>query len=190
MATRKQIEDSWFTFANTNTPPEVTVIFSDQVSGEQGPRPKKPFITIKLLTGPIAKNFDDLRFKGDLGPPEENNVAYNLAGIRQNTVSLQAFGVGSQDNLALLQTLVDDPVAKQVLKTGADIAIVSRGQVLDVSELIDVGFERRHVLDIVFNTSSKVETVPGSIEKASISGKLKKADGSEIEIDEFEVPTT
>ncbi len=186
---RKSIEDAWFTFVDDNTPGGVTVIFAEEVTGSQAPRPQKPFITIKLLSGPTTKSMDDLRFKNDPGPPEENNTIYTLAGLRQYTVSLQAFGIGSQDNLSLVQTLLEDPDERQKLKT-ADISIVNRGQVLDISEIVDVGFERRHVLDIIFNSSSNVDVAPGSIEKATISGKLKKADGTEIIIDEVQVPNT
>ena len=188
MASRQEKKDAWYDFVNDNTPKNVTVIFAEQVSGEMSPRPRKPFITLKFLNGPQPKNFDDLRYKGDQGLPTENKVAYTLAGLRQNTISIQAFGEGSEDSLALVQTLLDSPVHKDKLKA-VGIAIVSRGQILDVSELIDVGFERRHVLDVVFNTSSNVDVVPGSIEKASISGKLKKADDTEIDT-QFEVPAT
>lgn len=186
---RNTIEQAWFDYCTLNTPNEFTIIFSEEVSGSQGPRPQKPFITLKLLTGPIPRgSFDNLRFKGDNGPPNENNVAYELSGLRQNSISIQAFGKDSQDTLGLLLTLLDAPQSIADFKASADIAIVSRGEVTDISALIDVGFERRHSLDILFNTSSNVEIVPGSIEKTQVSGKMKKADGTEIIVDPVDIP--
>ena len=187
--TRKQLEDAWWEFLDQNTPKNVTVVHAEAVSGKQGPRPQKPFITIKFINGPQPKNFDDVRYKGDAGAPTENKETYTLAGLRQRTVSIKAHGQDSDDHLALIQALLDDQSAISVLKQET-VSIVSRGQVLDISELIDTGYERRHVLDVIFNTSSNVDVVTGSIEKAGITGRIKDADGSsEIEKD-FEVPAT
>lgn len=186
---RNTIEQAWFSYCDSNTPAEVTVVFSEEVSGSQGPRAPKPFITIKLLSGPTPKGSNDnLRFKDDPGPPEENNVTYELSGLRQHSVSLQAFGDGSQDNLAKLQTLFGSPAVVEFFKANGDIAIVSRGTVIDISAVIDVGFERRHSLDVIFNTSSNIDVVVGSIEKAEVGGTLKKADDTEITVDPVEIP--
>lgn len=186
---RETILQSWFSYCDSNTPANVTVVFAEEVSGSQGPRPQKPFITLKLVSGPTPKgSTDNLRFKNDPGPPEENNVTYELSGLRQHSISIQSFGEGSQDNLAKLQTLFDSPIVVQFFKDNGDIAIVNKGTVIDISALIDVGFERRHSLDVIFNTSSNVDVIVGSIEKAEVGGTLKKADGTEIIVDPVEIP--
>ena len=54
------------------------------------------------------------------------------------------------------------------------IAIVDRGTVTKISELLETGFEERHSLDVTFNSSAKVETNIGPIEKARVSGTIKE----------------
>ena len=197
MAKRSVIETSLFDFVDKNTPNEVTVIFAEEVSGSQGPRPKKPFTTIKILSGPTTVSFsDNLRFKSDpLGPNDprtENSPSpvYSLGGIRGYSVSLQAFGVGSQDNLQFLQDIMNSPEVVENFKLAGDIAIVSRGSIIDLSALIDTGYERRHSLDIVFNSASNVDVEAGAIEKAEIEGTLEKTDIDAIDIEPFTVPET
>lgn len=186
--TRENILQTWRKFIEANTSNAIgpdKVIFAEEVTGSQGPRPKKPFITIKLISGPTSKpSFDNLRFKEEKVAPE--SPIWEIGGQRQRVVSLQAFGVDSEDELASIQNHLDAPEAVEFFKTEVDVAIVNKGTILDISEIIEAGFERRHSLDITFNHASNVESKAGAIEKTSISGKIVDVDGSEIIVEEFE----
>lgn len=190
MTTRAQIEEAWFDFCvkyTSNSINDQKVIFAEEVSGEAAPRPKKPFITIKLISGPTNKAAtSNLRFEGnpDLGAA---NIDWSLNDQVQRVVSLQAFGKNSEDELRGLQRVMDSFDVVSHFKKNGDIAIVNKGTILDISAQIDVGFERRHSLDITFNHADHAIVQEGAIEKTAISGKLKTADGDEIIVDEFEV---
>ncbi len=189
MANRETVLQAWRKYCVQFTSAAIDdkkVIFSEEVTGSSGPRPGKPFITLKLLSGPSPKpSFDNLRFEGDKPAPALD--LWSSGGQRQGVVSIQAFGLGSEDELASIQNFLDTFDGIQFFKNDGDIAIVSKGTILDISALVEVGFERRHVLDITFNHSSNVTSEAGAIEKTSISGKLKGIDGKEIIVDEFEV---
>lgn len=180
MATHSQIKSAWYEFVSQNVAPEVTVVFAEAVTGNPSPRPPKPYVTIKVISGPIATGLDEYRL----------NVGgtFDVTGLRKYTVNLQAFGVEAYDILATLQTLIDNREKRAVLTDQADISVVNRGAVTDLSELLETGYESRASLDITFNSSTAIDTEITPIEKAAVSGTISKDDSSSIDVPEFEIP--
>jgi hypothetical protein len=173
---RSTIEAAWYKFVNDNTESEVTVIFAD----ESAPRPNKPYITLKIISGPNAKGFDDIRYI--------NNTEFSLSGMRQYSLSIQGFGVDMHDALSKLQTILDSPNVIAQLKEDADIAIVNKGSVSDITVALETSFERRFNMDIIFNTSENLSITLDVIESTKIGGKLIKEDNTENIVDDFLVP--
>jgi len=105
-------------------------------------------------------------------------------------MSLQAFGQGGHDSLALLQSKVFERGIKEngslnlaeFLKSKG-IAIVNRGTILDIPENLGVGFEKRATFDIIFNIANNFETDIGDIEQVTVKGKVVLPDASEIIVD-------
>lgn len=159
---RTELERHWFDFVEANVPEEFTVTYAEVITGKDAPRPKPPYITLKI-TGPRPRGFDELRKEGD---------GFKVSGMRQYTMSIMAMGEGAHDALSDLVTKMDDPYASVEIKRM--VGIVDRGDVLDVSALLEAGYERRASLDIIFNSAKNVGTEIKPIEHVSIGGTLKQ----------------
>jgi hypothetical protein len=179
MSTRAALLSAWFDFAENNTEDEVTVIYEES----SGPRPPRPYVTLKIIAGPSEKAFDELR-----PIPADPNKKFDLTGIRQYTVSMKAFGEAAHDILSDLQLCLEAPDSIEFFIRNEDIAVVSRGPVTDISALLETGFETRAVMDVIFNAVVSKVVDPSTIESTEISGTLENADGSDTTVGPFEVP--
>ena len=50
---------AWFDYCTNVLPGEWTVAFAEEVSGADGVRPPKPYITLKIISGPRKLTVDD-----------------------------------------------------------------------------------------------------------------------------------
>lgn len=172
--TRNDIENAWWKYVRSMTNlDQDKIIFSEELTRKDGPRPKPPFITIKILSGPTPIGIDELRVK------EGFTDKFQLQGLRQYTVSIQSFGVEGYDLLDDLQTSLDDSERTRQLYVDAEIAIVSRGVLTDITALMETGHEKRSALDIVFNTNKKLDTSMVPIEHVGFTGTLEGAGAGE-----------
>lgn len=164
--TDNPIEQAWYQFCKDNLDPSVTVTFAQELSGQDAPRPVGSYVTLNVISGPITKGMDELR-------KSETTDFFDITGERQYTLTIEAFRSGSRTNLEKLQLLLDSSVELKKLKESeADIAVVERGAVTNIAALLGTGFERRHSMDVVFNSSVKLETDIEPIESARISGTV------------------
>lgn len=169
--TRNCIETAWYEFVrNFTTVENLTVIFADELSPNtgQGPRPPRPYVTLKIISGPEpVYQFDDFRFNSATNK-------FEICGLRQYSISIQSFGVDAIEALSELQMKLDLPEAIQCFhESDADISIVNKGPVTNISSLLETGFEDRASMDVVFNTTKSVESDPGIIEKIDFEGTLE-----------------
>ena len=163
---------AWFDYCTNVLPGEWTVAFAEEVSGADGVRPPKPYITLKIISGPRKLTVDDnLRNK-------ESTDEFYLIGQRGYTLSIKSFGTDYVDGLEKVSTLLEDPVNWEQLKADADISIVDGGSVSDISAKLETGFEKRATLDIIFNSSNNIITSIGPIESVEVSGAIKSEDSS------------
>ena len=158
--------------------PKIPVI----VDRPNTPRPKLPYFAL-LLTTPIQK-------VGSRDSREHvNDTKWNIGGQRRFTLSVRSYVetadknfFQSQDLLAQLQDSLEDETRRTDLTT-AGLAVWFSTDILDITELLETGFESRAQFDIEFGIASNRETDLGAIEKVKIQGTV---DG-ETE-PEFQVP--
>lgn len=140
------IKSAWFAFVDQFIQCEnLTVIFAET---SPGPRPSKPYLSMRLI-GPKVLSFqDDQRFN-----PSTN--LFEVKGLREYTISIQAFGVDASDILGEIQTKLSYPEVTEFFSShDADIGIVDRGDVLNVTELLDTAYEARAAMDVRFYSKS------------------------------------
>lgn len=175
---RSILEDAWWKFIrNASQLDQSKVVFSQELTGKDGPRPKPPFIAFTISGGPRVNGFDDLRRTGD---------KFELQGLRQYTLSVQAFGEECFDLLGDLATSLDDTERAYQLYKDAEVAIVNRGNVVNITALLEAGYESRASLDIIFNSNKKFSTSIVPIERVKIQGTISGAGAGEHTIGPFE----
>lgn len=180
------INNAWYDWVARLVGRDVEVVFLQELTGHDAPRPQGQYIGLQITAGPLPKGFDEIRAQKDSsGDP---NDKFDLCGERQYTLNIQAFRAGSRQLLARLQTLLDSPdESKRLKESEADIAIVERGGIIDVSALLETGFERRHSMDVVFNSSVNIETDLEPIERVRVSGTGKDGKTGDNSVGPFEV---
>lgn len=154
---------AWYLYAKECVPNNWTVTYAKQT--DDSPRPPKPYLTLNIIAGPRPLTMDDeLRYIDD-------DEFGSLVGQRSHTLSIQAYGDGFNDILSKIQSFLDDPDKRDLLRE-ADIAVTSKGAITDISRALSTGYEHRASLDIVFNSSNNLLTGIGPIEKVEITGAL------------------
>ena len=171
------IIQAWIDYSKKVLSSDWTITRAEEVTGKDAPRPSGSYITIKTISGPRKLTLDDeLRFNGK----SEGESNYNLVGQRAYTLSIKAFRAGHNDALQDLSTCLDDPDLCAFLKEKADIAITNKGDVIDISGVLETGFEGRSSLDIIFNSSNNKETNVGLIERIVVTGEITTESGKKI----------
>jgi len=188
--TLSKLKDAWYRFCVDNTSLDnLTVIFSEELAPgtSQGPRPAKPYLTLRF-SGPMAPSpTDDFRYDA----VEEK---FELSGLREYTVSIQVFGIEAMDCIAEIQTKLSLPEVTEFFASHkAQIGIVDRGSVMNVTELLDTGFEARAAVDVRFYTTSDdpegpIESTEKSIGKVEYDGTVTNGKTQHISGD-VEEPT-
>jgi len=173
------IELAWFNFVTASILtdfPDHKVIFSEG----DGPRPQKPYVTLKI-TGPNRVTITD--------PRRYNSDAdkFRFEGHRRYNLSLQSYGVDHTDVLDEIILGTQDPDLKQVLKD-CDIGVEIRGNVTDITSLVSTAWEKRGSLDISFLASKIKLTNIEPVESAEIDGEMSRADDTKIIVNKFTVP--
>lgn len=162
---------AWFNFVKSVVPPEWTVTFADQK--DDAPRPPKPYITLKIISGPKPKMLRDTK---QFIEGEDNAF---LVGLRAYSLSIQAYGADFNDALGDIITMLDDDDARDTLRA-ADIGSINKGGIIDISKRLPTGFESRASLDILFNSSNTKETGIGTIETVVVTGEMETENGTII----------
>jgi len=174
MISRTKLENVWFKAIDRFTPDDFTVVVAEELIGENRPEVPKPYITLKLISGPIPEGItENVRV---------DNGKRILSSLRTYTVSLQGFGAGAHDALASLCTLLYGETLPNFLSEKAEIAIQNRGQVADISAKKNVGFERRASLDVIFHVPNNVVENLDVIETVEIGGNILREDCTPKEV--------
>lgn len=178
MSRQLQLETAWFNFVSIAIKdefPDHSVIFAES----DGPRPDKPYLTLKV-TGPARVTTTD--------PKVYNADAdkFRFETWRRYNLSIQSYGVSHLDVLDDIILGSQNPDFKQNL-TDCDIGVEIRGNIIDLSDKHSTGWERRGSLDISFLASKIKLTNIGTIESTEISGEMVKANDDKINVDKFTV---
>lgn len=144
------IDNAWYGFVTGfSSASPLEVIFADQ----DAPRPPvKPFITIKVISGPSRIfQFDDFR-------RQIYSQNFEQGGSRQYTVSFNCYGVGAQDILGELQTLILGEVANRFLYDRPEqIAITQVGNIQNLTDILEARREEHYQFDVLFTALARVE---------------------------------
>ena len=175
--TNEKLIQAWIDYCNKIVTEEWTVTRAEAAPGRNAPRPEGPYLTLKIISGPGHLTLDDeLRSNGK----DEGERNFDLVGQRSYTISIKAYRSGHNDILNDISTCLDEPDLYEFLKETANIAVTNRGAVIDISGLIETGYEGRSSLDIFFNSTNIKEVGVGLIEGVQVSGGLETEGGRVI----------
>lgn len=113
------------------------------VAGTKGPRPAKPYFTVRVTAAKA----------GDLGPAERIDglngsiPRARMKEQREATVSIQGFGTGAQDVLDTFALNIDSPASLSAQGTTKVACMVMSGP-SDMSEVVDTAEEPRTLLEL------------------------------------------
>lgn len=146
---------------------------------QNSPRPALPYFSFKLLT-PAAKSGDDAQsYDADTG-------TFNVGGQREMTVSFHCYTEDegkAYDYMALWQASLQLYGTQASLRTSG-IAVWLIGDVDDLSQLLNTGYEGRSHMDVRFGIASNLSEAPGFIETAEITGTVDTGvEDLEVEFD-------
>lgn len=176
---RTDIIEPWVKFLTQETLfPRIPIL----VLNQNVERPDTDYLGLQLTT-PIQRP----HFRDDIQPPSSGTI-YNIGGQRQFVLSISAYRVENrvelarhddlylpQDRLIMIQDALESPVKRQGL-TAAGLAVFQVGAILDLTELVETGFESRAQLDITMGIASNRDEDLGAIEKVEVTGTI---DGDE-----------
>lgn len=138
---------------------------------EQGaPRPKLPYVGLKIIAGPRAYGDDDMR--------QTSPGVYSIEGQRALTVSVNIFGENSEEIAALITNAMSKPSALESL-SAESVAILTNTAPQNVSVPLETKFENRIQFDIDFGCVMATTDDVGFIEQTGI---LNTTSGEQTEI--------
>lgn len=152
---------------------EEQVIFADQ----RGDQPDTPYGTVKLLSGPKVLGHDEER------QPDELDLDSDvlISGQRRILVSLNIYSnkdsqkPGGTDKPGALERMrnVRDSLELPTVYTALNdqgISINDKGEIQNLSTLLETTFQERAQLDITFGFASNIGDQPGTIVEVVIGG--------------------
>ena len=140
-------------------------------------RPRLPYVSLNILTGPVVQ-----------GGQQETRFSvaddeFSVNALITFTISVRAYGDRVDDDpLQVLTNLQLSLGKNEVLESFREdvIAIWDEGDVENIPELLETGFEERANMDVLFAASHSVLTDPGQIEKVALSGEVEGSVGTII----------
>lgn len=155
------------------------VIFAAQ----NGPRPAKPLITIRLELGPPV-GLDGLVISDTDGAPAGQEITRTSRGLRNLTVDLQAFSDaarGTQSPMALLEA-VASRLSLQTQRDAlgaANLGLISIGSVSRVDGVVNsTTFEPRAILSVRFLVTSETAEELTYIETVEVTDEIAEPDNT------------
>lgn len=184
----------------------ISDVFVSWIRGELGNLPvivaqtnKKrpstlPYLSINLIT-PLEKvGRDDSK---QYNPPDPQlpidddnpDDAWIISGQREFTMSISAYSKNgrehfyeAQDLLTQLTDAIEDPVRRAPL-TAVGLAVRDTGAILNLSELLETGYEPRAQMDLMMNIASNRLARLGAIEKVEVQGTVDDEQDKKFDID-------
>lgn len=149
-----------------------------QPETQNTPRPKKPYFTMQMVT-PAAKEGDD---SNDLTVTGTN---WNIGGQRKMTVDFNCYGNTHEEAytyMALWQSSLELQAIQSDLYA-AGIAIWLNGNVVDLSALLNTGFEGRAQMQVDFGITSNLTQDLSSIDEATASGTITTDQNNIVDVE-------
>lgn len=107
----------------------------------------------------------------------DDDITETLQGAREIMVSIGFYRDGSMDNARKVRTAFNRESVLGMLRA-ADMGLVSRSVVRDISEVLESNWERRAQLDVTLSAVGTDEDIINSILSVSIEGEFQTSGGS------------
>lgn len=162
-----------------------TTIWSDQ----DAPQPAYPYITMRIISGPLKlSEQDDVRQSFDAGQPLGEEIGRSTGGMREITVSIQAFqrqssstpSTSAMDALTRLQGALGMATYLTALRT-AGLSVVEVGTVQNVSTEVDDSWSDRAAMDVRGRLAASVTERGGYIDTTEISPTYTTHGGGSVD---------
>ena len=157
------IMTGWISVLKNIFPLDYTIIRSDALVGSGAIKPNGKFITLKLIAGPNDQTNDEMYFF----PDNENFMRMRTA--KNFTMSFNFYREDALDSINLFRLRLFDPEIVDLLKENGKISVSSRGGVVDLSNMLETGYDRRYQIDIGFAVGMEYVTTIGWVEKVDAS---------------------
>lgn len=157
------IRQAIYSWVRTET--NLTVIWKDQAEA----RPPRPYVALKLISGPRKRGHDDLRQAAGV---------FEVHGQRHWTCSIEILGSGAMDTAMQLQTSLEDPSIQEAL-SAKGLAYKRAENAQDLSKVLDTSIESRAQMDVFFTSSTLRVTTVAPIEDVSGTNEI---DGEEFTV--------
>lgn len=159
---------------------EATIIWADG----PGPRPAKPYITLKIISAPRVGQ-DETLMSSDL-PYGADEVV--VVVTRQGVLSINVIGGDSLSILNDIDSRVFGPKSLDSLHARAISCLQTTGP-RDMTGFLDTAPESRSQMDVIIGWADAIGTGVGPIEHVEAEGTLKGSDHDhdiDVEIGETE----
>lgn len=147
------------------------------------PRPNKPYMTIKLVTLAVPFGTDVMEYVPSAAPGDPD--AFNYGGPRAMTASFNSYGQThwqAYNVMALWQSALNQEPTQSALGT-AGIAFWKAAAILDLSELLNTGFEGRAQMDVDFGISYNSQVAVDTIGQVTVQGSVRTDQGVVVHTD-------
>lgn len=137
---------------------------------QNAPRPTDPYSSVDVMS--IRRmGLEEQELKDQ--PDPELDIEYTAKGHREVTFSLQFYFANAMDNalkvhIGLVRFSIGD------ILRAANLGLVTRSEVRDISEPLENGWEERAQLDMVLSALGTDEEIVRSIQSVSISGEYQE----------------
>lgn len=149
----------------------LTVIMEEPET-QNVPRPKKPYMSMKITSPGLKRGDDDKRYV-----PNSGGV-WTSGGQRNMKVDFNCYGTSHEEAygyLALWQASLDlEDVQEQLRRSG--IAVWSTGNVADLSQLLNTGYEGRAHMECSFGIVSNISSDLGRMDSVEVEGDIANAE--------------
>jgi hypothetical protein len=150
------IEDALTAFVQS-VQTDATVIWAKP----EGPRPKRPFIVLDIISGPTRIGNAEQRYK------DEDTFVYGIR--KKGTLNVRIYAANALVRSGIIDDALQLPSRLETL-LAAGIAVWGSDGPHDITELLDTAFEPRAGLDIFLSWPVPAEDTPGEIHSVRVIG--------------------
>lgn len=154
-----------------------TIVVLEEATVQDAPRPDLTYFSFKLTT-PAAKNGDDSQYY-------IADTTFGRGGNRKMTISFHCYAQ-EQETAYNLMTLWQGSLElfqTQSNLKAAGIAVWLIGNVADLTQLLNTGYEGRSQMDVQFGISSNLSEDLSAIEHVEAVGTVDTGQDTTVELD-------
>lgn len=139
----------------------ITVIYADQ----NAPRPDKPYATIRIIS-------ENKLGGNDEGATVDDDGIQSFCGQREAAVSLNIYGEDAFDSMKLALNSLSKPSILEDFFYNDDIAILNKGDILNLTDVLETEFEERAQMDLLVGYAEEYTDDVGYIETVELNEEV------------------